>query len=388
MFFSDPQPLFDELADDAVLIVPHRYAPEHRHKEPTSGIYNVEWLTFRRDARRARGAALVARPVHRMVLLPLGGRQARRPEVSRRLARRVSRASTYCEHPGGGLAPWNVTQYTLGRARRPGRRSTASRSSSTTTTRFVSTGRLRPRALPRPQGNCGPAFLRLAAPWQTNYPVSTMERRLVWEPYLRSRPCEQKLQRSNRLACPASGRYPHVDRELGWLGTRSARRAAGAIEGGRPGRAPARERCSVTATAGEARTSREQMVELTEAQLRASRAGRAVRRLPRAARDRSWPSGAARPAPLARYRLRAPAPTASCSSAGRRALRVCRRRLLGRDSRSRRASAGRGRQFERRDVLEPGALDGFDVVLASALLDVLPRSSRPRRPARRRMRAW
>ena len=41
--------LFDELGEDATLIVPHRYAPEHRHKEPTSGTYNVEWLTFRRD---------------------------------------------------------------------------------------------------------------------------------------------------------------------------------------------------------------------------------------------------------------------------------------------------------------------------------------------------
>jgi SAM-dependent methyltransferase len=38
------------------------------------------------------------------------------------------------------------------------------------------------------------------------------------------------------------------------------------------------------------------------------------------------------------------------------------------------AARGRapGRQFEHRDLLEPGALDGFDVVFASALLDVLP----------------
>lgn len=30
------------------------------------------------------------------------------------------------------------------------------------------------------------------------------------------------------------------------------------------------------------------------------------------------------------------------------------------------------RRFERRDLLQPGSIDGFDVVLASALLDVLP----------------
>ena len=32
-----------------------------------------------------------------------------------------------------------------------------------------------------------------------------------------------------------------------------------------------------------------------------------------------------------------------------------------------------GVRFERRDLFEPGAVDGFDVVLASALLDVLPK---------------
>ena len=35
--------------EDSIQIVPHRYAPEHRHMEPTSGIYNVEWVTFKRD---------------------------------------------------------------------------------------------------------------------------------------------------------------------------------------------------------------------------------------------------------------------------------------------------------------------------------------------------
>ena len=48
MFFGDPAPLFQELGSDSVLIVPHRYAPEHRGKEEASGVYNVEWLTFRR----------------------------------------------------------------------------------------------------------------------------------------------------------------------------------------------------------------------------------------------------------------------------------------------------------------------------------------------------
>jgi hypothetical protein len=47
-FFADPQPLFDELGDGSVAIVPHRFPPTLRDREQY-GIYNVGWLTFRRD---------------------------------------------------------------------------------------------------------------------------------------------------------------------------------------------------------------------------------------------------------------------------------------------------------------------------------------------------
>ncbi|MBT4815917.1 MAG: hypothetical protein HON70_09470 [Lentisphaerae bacterium] len=49
-FFEDPACLFDELGSDSVSIIPHRYA---RNAEAflKNGIYNVGWLTFRRDER-------------------------------------------------------------------------------------------------------------------------------------------------------------------------------------------------------------------------------------------------------------------------------------------------------------------------------------------------
>ena len=86
LFFSDPEPLFEEMGDASVLITPHRFAPEYADQEE-NGIYNVQFMTFRRDERGLQGAALVARALHRVVLLPPRGRQARRPEVPRRLAR-------------------------------------------------------------------------------------------------------------------------------------------------------------------------------------------------------------------------------------------------------------------------------------------------------------
>jgi hypothetical protein len=51
MFWSSPEPAFAELGEDSVQIVPHRYAPPWVGQETTHGIYNVEWLTFRRDDR-------------------------------------------------------------------------------------------------------------------------------------------------------------------------------------------------------------------------------------------------------------------------------------------------------------------------------------------------
>ena len=43
--WSSPQPLFDELGDRSVLLIPHRSETEH-----ALGVYNVGWLTFRNDA--------------------------------------------------------------------------------------------------------------------------------------------------------------------------------------------------------------------------------------------------------------------------------------------------------------------------------------------------
>ncbi|MCX8125374.1 MAG: hypothetical protein N3F66_14595, partial [Spirochaetes bacterium] len=48
-FFSDPQPIFDEMGDASILIIEHRYAPEHRDLEKKAGIYNVGWVSFRHD---------------------------------------------------------------------------------------------------------------------------------------------------------------------------------------------------------------------------------------------------------------------------------------------------------------------------------------------------
>ena len=49
-FFANPQPLFDETAGHSIAIIAHRFPPAFRHFEEY-GIYNVGWISFRRDDR-------------------------------------------------------------------------------------------------------------------------------------------------------------------------------------------------------------------------------------------------------------------------------------------------------------------------------------------------
>lgn len=47
-FFTDPAPIYYELADQSIAIIEHRFPPNLRNLERW-GIYNVGWLSFRRD---------------------------------------------------------------------------------------------------------------------------------------------------------------------------------------------------------------------------------------------------------------------------------------------------------------------------------------------------
>lgn len=47
-FFSSPEPIFEEMGDRSIAITPHRYPAELKHNN-VYGLYNVGWLSFRRD---------------------------------------------------------------------------------------------------------------------------------------------------------------------------------------------------------------------------------------------------------------------------------------------------------------------------------------------------
>jgi len=109
LFFSDPEPLFQEMGDASILITPHRFAPEHA-QHAINGIYNVQFLAFRRDARgleclRWWHDRCIEWCYYRLEDGKLGDQKYLDDWPERFEGVHV------LEHKGGGLGPWNITQY-------------------------------------------------------------------------------------------------------------------------------------------------------------------------------------------------------------------------------------------------------------------------------------
>jgi SAM-dependent methyltransferase len=183
LFFSTPQPLFDELGDDSVLIVPHRYAPQWAREEETHGIYNVEWLTFRRDD---HGLAVLdwwrERCIEWCYARVEGGKFGDQKYLDgwpdQFTGVRV------LSHPGGGLAPWNVSRHHL---ENEGGVVTVDGNALV----FFHAHSLglhkvdrRVRALAALDLPLGPR-IDDGVGWTTNYPVGADDRAWIWTPYLR-----------------------------------------------------------------------------------------------------------------------------------------------------------------------------------------------------------
>ena len=115
MFYSDPQPLFDEWGDADIAIHEHRYAPRHRHYERTSGRFNVGWVGVRNSD---QGRKCLERWAGQCIELcvhdaarGLCGDQTYLDEWPTLYDRLV-----ILQHKGAGLGPWNVDQYAMSEA--------------------------------------------------------------------------------------------------------------------------------------------------------------------------------------------------------------------------------------------------------------------------------
>ncbi len=110
MFFSDPEPLFKELNGGSVLITRHDYAEEWEHLEALSGRYNVQFMVFRRDD---RGLAALRWWHERCVEWCFRRHEDGKFGDQKYLDDWPERFEGIhvLEHPGGALAPWNVSRH-------------------------------------------------------------------------------------------------------------------------------------------------------------------------------------------------------------------------------------------------------------------------------------
>ncbi|MFL5915679.1 MAG: methyltransferase domain-containing protein [Gaiellaceae bacterium] len=183
MFFRDPRPIWRELGDDSVLIVPHRYAPQWQAHEETSGTYNVEFMTFRRDQRGLEALNWWRDRCLEWCYFRFEdgkmGDQKYLDDWPERFA-----GVHVLEHPGGGLAPWNVERYEL--ARQNG--SVLVDDHELVFYHYHSLRLYRGITLLRALGFLSQDFRFTGgtAPfvWTTAYPVEPSEQELIWEPYL------------------------------------------------------------------------------------------------------------------------------------------------------------------------------------------------------------
>ncbi|MGA9347289.1 MAG: glycosyl transferase [Anaerolineae bacterium] len=110
-FFSSPSPIYEELGDNSILIIGHRFPPHLRHRE-VYGIYNVGFLSFRRNDEGLRCLHWWRdRCLEWCYDRVENGRFADQKYLDDwpiRFPRVV-----VLQHKGAGLAPWNVAGYSI-----------------------------------------------------------------------------------------------------------------------------------------------------------------------------------------------------------------------------------------------------------------------------------
>ena len=113
LFYSDVQPLFDEIGEASIAIIEHRFTPRLQDRE-VNGRFCVEWNTFRRDE---QGLACLSRWREQCLEWCYYRLEDGKMGDQKYLDEWPSRYSS-CHilmHPGAGIAPWNYAQYRFGK---------------------------------------------------------------------------------------------------------------------------------------------------------------------------------------------------------------------------------------------------------------------------------
>ncbi|WP_276485262.1 hypothetical protein [Paraflavitalea pollutisoli] len=111
IFYEDPKILFDELKEKSVLITEHRYSREYDHAA-THGIYCVQFMYFKNDV---RGTLALTWWRDRCIEWCYAYQEDGKFGDQKYLDDWTTRFEGVhvLQHPGGGVAPWNLQQYTF-----------------------------------------------------------------------------------------------------------------------------------------------------------------------------------------------------------------------------------------------------------------------------------
>lgn len=110
-FYSDPTPIFAEFGPRSIVIIEHRFASGLEHLA-INGIYNVEWVSFRRDA---DGLACLHWWRERCNEWCYNRLEEGKMGDQKYLDDWTTRFSNVhvLQHVGAGLAPWNFQNYRI-----------------------------------------------------------------------------------------------------------------------------------------------------------------------------------------------------------------------------------------------------------------------------------
>jgi hypothetical protein len=110
-FFGDLQPLYDELADASIGIIPHRFSPRVQDRSQF-GLYNVGWLSFRRDE---QGLACLQWWRERCLEWCYARVECNRYADQKYLDEWPARFDRVqvLDHKGANVGPWNLGSYRI-----------------------------------------------------------------------------------------------------------------------------------------------------------------------------------------------------------------------------------------------------------------------------------
>lgn len=109
LFYSDVQPLFDEIGDASIAIIEHRFSPRLSDRE-VNGRFCVEWDSFRRDEQGLACLSLWREQCIEWCYYRLEDGKMGDQKYLDEWPSRYSKCHILM-HPGAGIAPWNYSQY-------------------------------------------------------------------------------------------------------------------------------------------------------------------------------------------------------------------------------------------------------------------------------------